>query len=50
MVQVIHTNAGTLGQIGLTGSVDFCVNGGTLQPYCQGHQISKISVQLIQLN
>ncbi|GAB0095881.1 pancreatic lipase-related protein 2 [Sergentomyia squamirostris] len=34
VVQVIHTNAGKLGQLTSSGTVDFCVNGGRQQPYC----------------
>lgn len=41
IVQVIHTNAGKLGQLSSSGTVDFCVNGGRQQPYCKGHPISK---------
>lgn len=33
-VQVIHTNAGLLGETAPVGHVDFCVNGGTMQPSC----------------
>ncbi|XP_059617747.1 uncharacterized protein LOC132262483 [Phlebotomus argentipes] len=39
VVQVIHTNAGKLGQLSSSGTVDFCVNGGRQQPYCKGHPI-----------
>ncbi|XP_053696306.1 phospholipase A1 member A-like [Sabethes cyaneus] len=39
VVQVIHTNAGFLGQTAYTGSVDFCINGGQRQPYCNGDDI-----------
>lgn len=34
-VQIIHTNAGTLGQESLTGSLDLCINGGSSQPFCR---------------
>lgn len=34
-MQIIHTNSGTLGQISLTGSLDLCINGGRLQPFCR---------------
>lgn len=40
-VQIIHTNAGSLGQESLSGTVDFCVNGGRVQPYCKGHKLRK---------
>lgn len=33
-VQVIHTNAGHYGEGGKLGHVDFCMNGGRKQPYC----------------
>lgn len=35
VVQIIHTNAGTLGQVSLTGSIDLCINGGRSQPFCR---------------
>lgn len=35
VVQILHTNAGTLGQESLTGSLDLCINGGSLQPFCK---------------
>jgi hypothetical protein len=35
------TNAGFLGQTELTGSVNFCVNGGSDQPYCVGNPIRR---------
>lgn len=42
VVQIIHTNAGTLGQLSLSGSLDLCVNGGRLQPFCRrGFQLSE---------
>lgn len=34
-VQVIHTNAGYYGEGGRMGHVDFCVNGGKVQPFCE---------------
>lgn len=40
-VQIIHTNAGFLGEANLIGHVDFCVNGGRNQPGCKGHKLSK---------
>lgn len=40
-VQVIHTNAGFLGEKNQIGHVDFCVNGGRQQPGCKGHKLSK---------
>lgn len=44
VVQIIHTNAGTLGQLSLTGSLDLCINGGRLQPFCRrGFQLSTIA-------
>ncbi|XP_076176043.1 phospholipase A1 [Ptiloglossa arizonensis] len=33
-VEVIHTNAGYYGESGRMGHVDFCVNGGKVQPFC----------------
>lgn len=44
VVQIIHTNAGFLGQSAFTGTIDFCVNGGQTQPYCTGNSISKFCV------
>ncbi|KOC62970.1 Phospholipase A1 member A [Habropoda laboriosa] len=35
-VEVIHTNAGYYGEGGRMGHVDFCVNGGKVQPFCEG--------------
>lgn len=34
-VEVIHTNAGYYGEIDRVGHVDFCVNGGKVQPFCK---------------
>lgn len=34
-VQVLHTNAGYYGEGGKIGHVDFCMNGGRKQPYCE---------------
>nr|CAD7266426.1 unnamed protein product [Timema shepardi] len=39
VVQVIHTNAGALGEEAQVGHVDFCVNGGMNQPGCKGHRL-----------
>lgn len=41
VVQVIHTNAGALGEEAQVGHVDFCVNGGRMQPGCRGHRLSE---------
>lgn len=42
VVQIIHTNAGTLGQKSFSGSLDLCINGGSLQPFCRrGLRLSK---------
>ncbi|XP_060527849.1 phospholipase A1 member A-like [Cylas formicarius] len=38
-VHVLHTNAGHYGESGRTGHVDFCINGGRIQPYCEGADI-----------
>ncbi|XP_050441589.1 phospholipase A1 VesT1.02-like [Adelges cooleyi] len=34
VVEIIHTNIGMYGDTPRTGDVDFCVNGGRLQPVC----------------
>lgn len=39
-VQIIHTNAGFLGEVNQVGHVDFCVNGGIMQPGCKGNRLS----------
>ncbi|XP_065095347.1 phospholipase A1-like [Ochlerotatus camptorhynchus] len=41
VVQIIHTNAGFLGQSSFTGTIDFCINGGQTQPYCTGNSIKR---------
>lgn len=33
-VEVIHTNSGVYGEYPQIGHVDFCVNGGRMQPIC----------------
>ncbi|KAK4874993.1 hypothetical protein RN001_011415 [Aquatica leii] len=40
-VQIIHTNAGALGVAESSGHVNFCVNGGAMQPGCKGHIIHR---------
>ncbi|KAJ8970109.1 hypothetical protein NQ314_001399, partial [Rhamnusium bicolor] len=40
-VQIIHTNAGFLGEVNQVGHVDFCVNGGRFQPNCYGNRIRR---------
>ncbi|CRL04728.1 CLUMA_CG017788, isoform A [Clunio marinus] len=40
-VQIILTNAGFLGQSTLSGSVNYCINGGRDQPYCTGNKIKR---------
>jgi Lipase len=50
VVQVIHTNAGFLGQQSMSGTVDFCINGGAEQPYCKsGNPVSKFVQLMINL-
>lgn len=41
VIQVLHTNAGYLGQEDNTGHLNYCVNGGRVQPFCKGNPISK---------
>ncbi|XP_055857762.1 lipase member H-A [Episyrphus balteatus] len=41
VIQVIHTNAGFLGQSENTGHLNYCINGGMYQPYCRGHPIRR---------
>ncbi|EZA56883.1 Phospholipase A1 member A [Ooceraea biroi] len=41
-VQVIHTNAGYYGEVGRIGHVDFCVNGGKVQPFCQDREMYQL--------
>lgn len=38
-VEVIHTNAGYYGEVGRVGHVDFCVNGGKVQPFCEDREM-----------
>ncbi|XP_074028519.1 phospholipase A1 [Leptinotarsa decemlineata] len=40
-VQIIHTNAGFLGEVNQVGHVDFCVNGGRFQPNCYGTKLRR---------
>lgn len=49
VVQIMHTNSGTLGQISLTGSLDLCINGGQVQPFCRrGFRLSMRAIQHLQ--
>ncbi|KAL9927203.1 phospholipase A1 isoform 2-T2 [Glossina fuscipes fuscipes] len=41
VIQVIHTNAGFLGQEGNSGHLNYCINGGRAQPYCRGNPIRR---------
>lgn len=45
-VLVIHTNSGFLGEVNQVGHVDFCVNGGRMQPGCKGHRLRKFLAYL----
>jgi len=50
-VEVIHTNSGVYGEYPQIGHVDFCVNGGRMQPICtsQANIIRNIYNILYQL-
>lgn len=41
-VEVIHTNAGYYGEIDRIGHVDFCVNGGKVQPFCRDREMYQL--------
>ncbi|XP_069962460.1 lipase member H-A isoform X2 [Bactrocera oleae] len=41
VIQVIHTNAGFLGQEENIGHLNYCVNGGRFQPFCKGNPIRR---------
>lgn len=45
-VHVIHTNAGHYGEAGRSGHVDFCINGGKIQPYCENAGCKFESIRL----
>lgn len=42
-VHVLHTNAGHYGESGRAGHVDFCINGGRTQPFCENSGSKLIS-------
>ncbi|CAH0555144.1 unnamed protein product [Brassicogethes aeneus] len=42
-VHILHTNAGHYGESDKSGHVDFCINGGKIQPFCE---TSNLDVQL----
>ena len=44
-VQVIHTNAGMLGEEPQIGHADFCVNGGRVQPSCRGTRLREYAAK-----
>ncbi|XP_012156886.1 pancreatic lipase-related protein 2 isoform X2 [Ceratitis capitata] len=41
VIQVLHTNAGYLGQEENVGHLNYCVNGGKFQPFCKGNPIRR---------
>ncbi|XP_071566062.1 phospholipase A1 [Temnothorax nylanderi] len=41
-VEVMHTNAGYYGEVGRVGHVDFCVNGGKVQPFCADREMYQL--------
>lgn len=41
-VEIIHTNAGYYGEVGRVGHVDFCVNGGKVQPFCSDREMYQL--------
>ncbi|XP_039957800.1 lipase member H-A-like [Bactrocera tryoni] len=41
VIQVIHTNAGFLGQEENIGHLNYCINGGRFQPFCKGNPIRR---------
>lgn len=41
-VQVLHTNAGYYGESSREGHVDFCANGGKLQPFCENAERNQL--------
>lgn len=50
VIQVLHTNAGFLGQEDNTGHLNYCVNGGRVQPYCKGNPISKLYMVYVKIS
>jgi phospholipase A1 protein A len=40
-VHIFHTNAGHYGESGKSGHVDFCINGGRIQPFCENTKIDE---------
>ena len=49
VVQIFHTNAGLLGDQPQGGHVDFCINGGQIQPTCrkEGRRISMLLIKVL---